>query len=143
MSATFTISIREPALINALRSWYRGIRSRELAFSFENFLSQILEERAAEFRAQHLPHQNDELIVFGRPVTVKKAGGHERKLSPAQIQQILHLRTSENLSIVALAARFRVGTSTVQRILSNERRTQDLRLTRRDTNRAHGDPGKW
>jgi hypothetical protein len=136
-STKYVVFIRK-AFLKDLLEWFEATGGA-YSLDLSKFLTEIIEERLAEYRSLRIKpklapgfKKNGETIRQDNYV-------HQRQLSPAQVQQILHLRLE--LSIEDLARRFQCGRTTIRRMLERyDRHGVHVRVSARA-----GNPGadRW
>jgi hypothetical protein len=142
----FEILVRGP-LLPTLAEWFRITRKTGDAHtsrSVAEFLSQIVEERLAEFRLLRI-RPRIEPVCFrekGEKETASKRS--RRKLAPDQVQVLLHLVQLEKLSIAVVAGRLRCSETTVRKYVDKyAERAHHPFAVQPGPNRLHGNLEEW
>ncbi|HLZ52111.1 MAG TPA: hypothetical protein VKP61_15295 [Candidatus Acidoferrum sp.] len=110
----FTIRIRRRRLFT-LREYLQTSGDGK---SVDEFLSQIVDERLANFEALRIRPRVECVFKKEGEIVRHDFRVHSRQLTPADVQTILHLRYTEALPLTQIARRFGTGSSTVARVLN-------------------------
>src|SRR5579859_6566229 len=115
-----------PTLHRTLTAMYESRRGDTR--TLQEFLLQIIEVSAAEYRASKIPALQFETIQPGEPDPIPAAARcfPHRRTFGAMSQRILFLHISMNLSVREIAMRVGCSPTTVRRILGNFARTEHV-----------------
>jgi DNA invertase Pin-like site-specific DNA recombinase len=86
--------------------------------SVDEFLSKLIEERLANFKALRIRPRVECVFKKEGEIVRHDFRVHSRQLTPVDVQTILHLRYTEALPLTQIARRFGTGSSTVARVIN-------------------------